>query len=101
MKKCSNCKCNKDFTEFINEGGKQFKTCNGCRKIKRIENTENTELKTEKTEIRTEQINNENNHSYLLTHQRKWKRFNREFIDRASLPRHKYEMNHVFVDIRD
>ena len=51
MKKCSNCKCNKDFTEFINEGGKQFKTCNGCRKIKRIENTENTELKTEKTKI--------------------------------------------------
>ena len=92
MKKCSTCKCNKDFTHFINEGGRQFKTCNQCRKkqkAERIENAEDVERITK------------NYHNYLLTHQRKWKRFNREFIDRASFPRHKYEMNHVFVDIRD
>ena len=38
---------------------------------------------------------------YLLLHNRKWSKFNREFEERASFPRHKYEMRYVFVDIRD
>ena len=109
MKKCSTCKCNKDFTHFINEGGRQFKTCNECRKKQKAERIENANKKenaekaeriekankkenAEKAERienankkenaeKTEQINNENYHNYLLTHQRKWKRFYREFID--------------------
>ena len=61
----------------------------------------NEDIKIPEKAEKTEQIIIENYHNNLLTHQRKWKRFNREFINRASFPRHKYEMNHVFVDIRD
>ena len=41
MKKCSTCKCNNDFTHFINEGGRQFETCNQCRKKQKAERIEN------------------------------------------------------------
>ena len=38
---------------------------------------------------------------YLLLHNRKWRKLNREFEEITSFPRHKYEMRKVFVDIRD
>ena len=45
MKKCSTCKCNKDFTHFINEGGRRFKTCNQCRIKQKAERIEKANIK--------------------------------------------------------
>ena len=106
MKKCSCCKNLRDNQDYINKFGKETKTCLKCRERNTERNLnirkvvepiiEPVEPITE-TKVETEP----NMNYYLLLHNRKWRKFNREFEERASFPRHKYEMRHVFVDIRD
>jgi hypothetical protein len=111
MKKCSCCKCLKNETLFINKKNKETKTCEECRikRCKQITETDSVELtetesveftETESVELKITETE-PNVYYYLLLHNRKWRKFNREFKERASFPRHKYEMRYVFVDIRD
>ena len=106
MKKCSCCKNLRDNQDYINKFGKETKTCLKCRE----RNTERNlnirkavepiiEAVEPTTEKKVETLPDMN--YYLLLHNRKWSKFNREFVERASFPRHKYEMRYVFVDIRD
>ena len=93
MKKCSCCKCLKDETLFINKKNKETKTCGECRikRCKQITETEPVELKitetepvevkiteTEPVEVKTTENIPDMNY-YLLLHNRKWRKFNREF----------------------
>jgi hypothetical protein len=81
------------------------KTCNFNTKIKphyvrHINTNRHISLNTNQSvEQNTDKEPNTN--YYLLLHNRKWSKFNREFEERSAFPRHKYEMRYVFVDIRD
>jgi hypothetical protein len=96
--KCNGCKCKRHISEYEIYKGVMRKSCIMC-KTNRQKLKQRSECILTKTENKVETEPNMN--YYLLLHNRKWSKFNREFEERSAFPRHKYEMRHVFVDIRD
>ena len=109
VRQCLCCNSLREKTSFLNKHQKELRTCGTCR-LKRLKKKNEplilNQVETNNIEpvvsITEKKVETETDMTYyLLLHNRKWSKFNREFVERASFPRHKYEMRHVMVDIRD
>ena len=83
--KCSKCQCLYDHIDFF-DNGKIYKTCNKCRnKRKKKQNP----------------VEEPNPLQQFIRHQKKFKKLNQQFLDRAAESVHMYNMRTIFTDIRD
>ena len=83
--KCSNCKCLYDNANFT-YNNKTYKTCNKCRN---------------KRKKKAKPVDEPNPLEQFIRHQKKFKKLNQQFLDRAAKPVHMYNMRTIFTDIRD
>jgi hypothetical protein len=97
--KCSSCKCLYDNADFT-YNNKTYKTCNKCRN-KRKKKQESKPIEEPKSIEKPKPIEEVNPFEQFIRHQKKFKKLNQQFLDRAAKPVHMYNMRTIFTDIRD